>query len=638
MNRSIPLKTVLLVAVPLMVLLSCCVIVGGYLVIDDVQDMLKGGPAAGPPTAVPGVGIERVPPDEPPGDAPLTLGERRKVFVETVGPEGGRLVVNAPGDPLDGLTVEIPASAYPNGTTVAVHARDIEGHAFGPDFNPASPLIEIDAGDELAEAFVTVEIPAEIAPDAFGMAFAYEAEDGTIEGLTHLDADAGGVRFASRHLSREMLVSTVNLARLDRDIETGFDRGVDDWQIRNYGSVLSPKGHCAGQSLAAMYYFIEALGPPLYGYHDNFDHPFPDTPNLQWDDEEVWRLVSVVQKTVGWESTSRLFWFAFGDVVGDPGVYNAFAYSMLLTGQPQYVAIYNDEGSHALIVYGKRGDSLLVSDPNHPIWSEGGRSDRTIDYDPATGSFKTYYSGSDAENLGEPYDEVFYFGYRDLIDWQMLGKLWAETENGVIGDGIFPNYELIVREGDSDVEEELWNNHESESSEITVRVEAAFAPYLFVYDADANLIAQGDGPLELSLVPGDNDLGFMIVTPIDGKNEWVGFDWVKIRYEGQETSSLTEISYAGTWSGFDGSSGEIEFYAYDTGDVMLRYRKTADRDNENFSPQTFWNTVSGTHEDGEFVLPFNDYFSVTGTFNEASVSGSGSNQYGSFDFSGTRVE
>jgi hypothetical protein len=235
------------------------------------------------------------------GGGRLTLGERREIVTGNVSPEGGTLVVDVPGDPLDGLTVEIPAGAYPGGTTVEIHARPIKGHDLGPDFNPASPLIEIDAGGNLAEDFITVRVPAQIAPDAFGMAFAYEAEDGAIEGLTHLDADAGGVRFASRHLSRDILVSTVALDRLDRDIATGFEHGVDDWQFRNFGTFLSPSGHCAGQSLAAMYYFIEDLGPPLYGQYDNFDHPFPpDTPALQWDDEEAWRLASMVQETIGW--------------------------------------------------------------------------------------------------------------------------------------------------------------------------------------------------------------------------------------------------------------------------------------------------------------------------------------------------
>lgn len=575
-----------------------------------------------------------------PSDGPLTLGARREILVEDVGPGGGSLVVNAPGDPLDGLTIDIPSGAYPDGTTVEVHARPIVGHDFGPDFNPASPLIEIDAGEGLAEDFVTVRVPAEIAPDAFGMAFAYEAEDGALEGLTHLDADAGGVRFVSRHPTRDLVLSTVPLARLERDIETGFEHGVDDWPFRNYGTILSPSGHCAGQSLAAMYYFIEGLGPALYEQYDNFDHPFPaDTPAVQWDDEEAWRLVAMAQETIGWESAARLYWRAFSKVVDDRGIYNAFAYSMLLTGHPQYVGIYTDTGGgHALIIYGKRGDSLLVSDPNYPIWAQGGEGDRTIDYDPGSEQFEPYYSGPGADNLGTAYGTVAYFGYRDLIDWQALGALWADLEAGVVGDDHFPSYRLMVQEAGSDVEDELWNNHQAESPEITVGVVAEFVPYLFVYEPDGTLVNHGNAPVDLTLAPGDNDLGFLIATPVGERNEWVGFDWVRVRYEGPATTVPTEIFYAGTWSGFDGSSGEMEFYAYDNGEVALRYRKTADRDNADFQPSAFWQLVNGTHDNSEFVLPFNDAFSVTGTFNESSVSGSGSNEYATFDFSGTRVD
>jgi hypothetical protein len=116
----------------------------------------------------------------------------------------------------------------------------------------------------------------------------------------------------------------------------------------------------------------------------------------------------------------------------------------------------------------------------------------------------------------------------------------------VIGDELFPTYELKIREGDPDVEEELWTHHEAAHADITVRVEADFTSQLFAYDAQGTFITRNEGPLELVLEPGDNLLGFMVATPIDGKPEWVGFEWVTIIYEGEEENEYVTWEFSGT--------------------------------------------------------------------------------------------
>ncbi|MBK8643049.1 MAG: hypothetical protein IPN15_12790 [Saprospiraceae bacterium] len=46
--------------------------------------------------------------------------------------------------------------------------------------------------------------------------------------------------------------------------------------------------------------------------------------------------------------------------------FRSFAYMMVLTGQPQYISVHNQSGSHALVVYGISQGKLKVSDPNWP--------------------------------------------------------------------------------------------------------------------------------------------------------------------------------------------------------------------------------------------------------------------------------
>lgn len=101
----------------------------------------------------------------------------------------------------------------------------------------------------------------------------------------------------------------------------------------------------------------------------------------------------------------------------------------------------------------------------------------------------------------------------------------------------------------------------------------------------------------------------------------------------EDAAPAQEMVYAGTYS-HDGSSGEIDLRVYESGDVTLRYRKTADASNDGFQPSAFWNTVHGTHENGAFVLRVNGNEWATGTFNEESVSGSA--PWG-LEFSGSRV-
>ncbi|MFQ5921247.1 MAG: hypothetical protein ACE5M4_00240 [Anaerolineales bacterium] len=480
----------------------------------------------------------------------LQLGERVRLAGGTVGPEGGAIRVNQPGDALDGMTIEVPAGAYSREVQFEISSRAIEGHTFGSDVSPKTPLIQIEAGDQLAEELLTISIPIRIEQDEFAMAFAYEPQtfefQGVLEGVALLKSTNESVLVTTRQPSRDVFVSSIPTERLRADVQTGFQHGVDDWPFVNYGSYISPSGHCAGQSLSAMYYFIEDLGAPLYEQYDNYDNSYRDTPDLFWDDELGYRLASVTQEAIDWGSQGRKFWFKYAANKNDQMVYNAFTYAMMVTNAPQYVGIYgeDDEGNrlgHAMVIYGKDGDSFGISDPNYPLGVEGGER-RAITFNPSAGKFDPYYSGPNADDLGHAYTSIVYFGYRDLIDWDQLGQLWQELKAGHVGELEFPDFELGVTEADSQVEELLWFNHISAQEQIAVRVrDVAFNPYLVVYDGDTNLIAKGDEALEINLREGDNYLGFMVFSlGPDNAMDWVGFDWIKVIYDREEATREAE--------------------------------------------------------------------------------------------------
>lgn len=497
----------------------------------------------------------------------LRLGEPDVLATATIGIEGGTIRVDQPGSALDGLTIEVPSGAFSHGTLFEISSLDIESHTFGSDVNPITPLIRIESDGPLADEFLSMTIPVRIEVDEFAMAFAYETQSpGVLEGMALLESTSTLVKVTTRHISRDVLVSSIPKERLEIDIDTGFEHGVDDWPFVNYGSYISPGGHCAGQSLSAMYYFIEDLGPPLFGQYDNYDNPFQDTPGLFWDDELGYRLASVTQESIDWGSQGRKFWLKYATSQDDRMTYNAFAYSMMVTSAPQYVGIYgkDEEGKpigHAMIIYGKQGETFSISDPNYPWGAEGGE-ERTITYNVGEDRFDPYYSGPNADDLGHAYGTIVYFGYQDLIDWDLLGELWQELEDGFVGSLEFPGYELAVTEGDSGVEEELWFNHVSAEEDIIVRVrDAGFRPYLVTYDASTNLIAKGGEPLGIRLAEGDNYLGFMILALIgrgeEESLEWVGFDWIKVIYE-KEQATL-EATQAGEEEDEGPDAGKQDF-------------------------------------------------------------------------------
>jgi hypothetical protein len=506
--------------------------------------------AAGQPTREPNSNPTPTPTSAPASAGVLDLGEAVTLVDATIGPADGKVEVSSPGDPLHGLSIEVPPGAFASDVTLAIASREVQSHSLGRLFDPVSPLIEIRGAETLTGELLTISIPIEIGADKFAMGFAYEAASGAVDGLALLESTPDSVTVATRDISRDVLVSAVLVDELYGGSDSGFEHGVDDWYFPNHGSYISPGGHCAGQSISAMYYYIEELGQPLYGLYDNYDNGYRETPDLWQDDELGYKLASTAQERLDWDGYGRKFWSLFNRKYNDPVIYNAFAYSMLLTGLPQFVGIYgtDEDGEvfgHALIAYRMEDNKLYVSDPNFPAWSEGGIEERSITFDPATGRFKPYPSGAMASDLGAMYDVVMYFGYKDLIDWGLMGELWSGLEEGWIGDEEFPAYELAVRQADSEIWDELWTNYESEGKDIVVKArDADFLAILNVRDASGNNLG-GNTEVAIELRDGDNWLGINILAGIPSgdkvKLRWVGFDWIKVIYEAPEMPELDSL-------------------------------------------------------------------------------------------------
>ena len=464
-----------------------------------------------------------------PGGAGIswTTGDPVPVASQSIGATGGVLTVSDPGGPLDGMTIDVPAGAMPGSTRFDVSSTPITG-PIAPNVDPITPLITVDNGGAFAGGVMKVTIPVTIPAGCFAMGFFVDA-NGKLEGMPLVAETPTSITVATAHFSSffiGMLADTL----LTGTIDTGFRPMTDDWQFPNNGSFIEPEGHCAGQALTAMWYYIERTKQGTSTLWNRFDNngDAPASPDFWEDDSLGYRLASVVQHDIDWDNWLREINLTLGDA-DDPLNWNAFLYAMLVTGEPQYAGIYNANGGHAMIVYKANADTgtLYIADPNYP-----GNSSRRIQY--ADGSFAPYNSGAStaAINAGHPeaYPEVCYFAKTAIIPWSQIGARWDEFDAGTIGDGIFPAYTLSVFDGASLVP--LVDGMTLSSDSIEVWEDAGdpkvYSSYKVWRDGDWTDIIDDTIPLN----DGENRLGFCLESFANTDFKYGDFRWVTVNKTG----------------------------------------------------------------------------------------------------------
>lgn len=519
----------------------------------------------------------------------IDTGEEVDLAAETIDTGGGTITIAQPGDPLDGLTIQVPEAAYPESTPFAVSYRPVTGHTFGSNFTPISPLISIDNGERFADDIITMTIPVEIPDGYFAMAFYYDEESGELEGIPLLDEDASSITIGTRHFS-DIIVSMIAEELLYKPLDTGFTHGKDDWQFTNNGSCVAPAGHCAGQSMAAMYYFIDKKrkegAPDLYGRYDNDGNDSFKTPEFESDDELAYKLCSMTQKKIDFDSSARKYWLARQDsdrktAKSDIYTFYCFSYAFLLTGSPQYVSVQkvvdagtdNEtfDGGHALIAYKTSGKTtrdgrdvtiMYVSDPNCPAYTSNCAAAEEIVFDIDAGTFQPYAMRSHAGNDASTFNRIYYVAKGALVDRAVLEELWGEFEAGTIGqeESGFPEYSLTAAYGDTEVS--MYDGMEITATALSVELclEGEFSIFdttrkkLTIYRVDADNFGRPGtvqevrsdeqdvdaiGPCLQSRITGLTEdtcmLGFLVEAEhcIDyetNRNGWVyaGFDWYRV--------------------------------------------------------------------------------------------------------------
>ena len=444
---------------------------------------------------------------------------------------GGGTLISGTTLKISGLTtvnsLEITTT---NGSPTPIQITESAKPATTAQIRPLTGLIGIQGLEALAAAPIEVRINVSVPKDHFAMGFIFDRDTGRFEGMPLKELAADHVTVVSRHFC-EFLILGIPVAELPEEVDSGFRPGVDDWEFTNYGSYIARGGHCAGQAISAMYYYVndrqKGNAPRLYRLWDNPGNAW-ETPSIETDNQRGYALASLVQQSIDWDSFANQFGASFAP--GDLNTYRCFVFALWVTGEPQELGLYRQGGGHDIIAWKCAYGSIHVADPNYP-----GNDTRWINFNSTSNLFDPYYSGPTAADLGVAYPEIRYAGKTATIDWNQVGKLWDQAKAGTIGAGVFPRLTLEIINEDRTVAGIVTNS--MAGGMVTVPITGRSFAYRSagwdryrVYHADGSTYEHPNGWIETE---GETNLvGFeMFKTFIVGTNTaeaWVGFQWLNI--------------------------------------------------------------------------------------------------------------
>ena len=474
----------------------------------------------------------------------ITTGPMTPAAQGTISAGGGTVMVSDPGSAISGLVFTAPAGAYPAGQQVTISSAPITGNTFGNYCTPATPMISINAGDAYAEEIVTVKIPVTIPEGHFAMAFYYDEANQKLEGIPTEDRDSTSVTIATRHFSK-VFVSVIPLPTLDsiRKADSGYRPGVDDWEFTNIGSEIARNGHCAGQAVTSMWYYTEQRlknnAPPLSGRFDNNGRG--KTPLFERDNTRGYRFASIIHATTKQNQYFRNITSIISNV-SDYATLQEFKYSILLTGEPQFVGIRAPGSGHAIVCYEVADNHLYVADPNYP------GKERLITLNENTNRFDPYSSGADALEIGQGrgmlYYNISYIAKSAMFSWPKIAAYYKDVESGSIGFSEWWPYRIDVYSNDQTGAVnhvgaiELAGNNEKvyrfeiEEDRFSWKAVTRGAPFVKLQYG----MYKDDGTRLNDQIQTLKEGSNIYAIEVYEEGEWLGFNWIEIVHKPKDST------------------------------------------------------------------------------------------------------
>jgi hypothetical protein len=506
----------------------------------------------------------------------LEIGDETVVATQTIPSSGGIVTVDSPGSEIDGLEIMVPPQSYSTSKTFTISTTPITSHKLGEYFNPLTALIQIENGGDYSDSIMEITIPIILPDGDIPLGFYYDEITGKLEAIPVKEYTSTSITLFTRHFmpaseisptdlkaggikidpTANLVISSISESVLKGKtiISSGFTVGKDDWEFTNFGSYISSGGHCAGQTLAAMWYYFEKK---LKGEGDLFGK-FSTLASLWQDNAIGYRFCSVIQEDYQVDGEVFTFFDKYIDKNQelDKLKYYMIAGAMLVTGEPQGIAIFLQTGTnakgkpiwdgHAVICYqvAINEGKLYISDPNKP------GIEQFIEF--KNNKFEPYIAKLNGNAASNPYPFVTWYAKTAYIDWPQIGKRYTELLDSTIGNkapNIFPPYTIWVK---GKVDTQLKDGFSSNSDTLRCMVECPTAEQNFLvngkklipfdmYDIDGikidNWVTKIFGAYVI-LKPGLNKIGFYIyatkngVTYTNGNliDLFIDFKWFNITY------------------------------------------------------------------------------------------------------------
>jgi hypothetical protein len=217
---------------------------------------------------------------------------------------------------------------------------------------------------------------------------------------------------------------------------------IDDWDFVNNGSYVARRTATARARASARSGTTSSSASPAARRRcsDRFDEPqrttipYGATP-APWTRTTATptasRRWSRTTRRTAYDATERAFDHATKAKLGTAQYY-AFAYAILVTGEPQYVGLYADAGGgHAMIVYAVDRRRPADRRPELPRRLPDDR----VTYAAASGVLGPYKSSSNWRPTarGLTFQAIGYYAKTALVDWTSLGGRWEQFLDGTIG-------------------------------------------------------------------------------------------------------------------------------------------------------------------------------------------------------------
>ncbi|MCK9414301.1 MAG: hypothetical protein M0Q53_18510 [Prolixibacteraceae bacterium] len=401
----------------------------------------------------------------------LKIGAIVEVASTTLGTQGGTVKVSQSNSQVNGMEIVVASGSFTSSQNFKISTAEIIENKLGANVNPITPLISISYGGGYANGIMEIKVPIKLPSGHTALGFYYDPVSGKLEGIPVHALSSTSITLLTRHFmsasqlkraglkagvaepnKANIIITSISESFLNSQpvIASGFKPGTDDWEFTNYGSYIATGGHCAGQNMAAMWYYFEkkATSGSLY-------NKFSDNPKLWQDNARGYKFCSVIHNDLDWVGKVATFFDKYIDKNQELDKLKllTIAGTMLVTGEPQGIGIYHLDGAradgtpiyagHDLICYqvSVSGGKLYISDPNTP------GIDQSISF--TNNKFNPYIAKPNGNAPATPYPYVTYYAKTAYIEWNRIGKRYDELLNNTIGTAApntFPSYTIWVKD------------------------------------------------------------------------------------------------------------------------------------------------------------------------------------------------